>query len=262
MFDEELRRCVSEVLGVGAPQAEDEPVRFYSQWLAERNLGLVPIADPGTFAWSGQWIAAVRAGGERHAVVMYGSPSGPWLDPAGVFTAGASIDEGWLVAPLDLHLPTEPPSGRPGRGVVSSLLVAPEAEAELTVVEEAVAAAGRGLEGDRYAVGRGTFSGRGRGYELTLVESEVLDELGLPYAQARRNVVTSGIELNALVGRRFRVGEAECVGRRLAEPCAHLERVSRPGLLRPLVHRAGLRADILVGGRIRPGDEIVPLDRD
>ena len=76
----------------------------------------------------------------------------------------------------------------------------------------------------------GTFSNPySRGHDLTLIEAEVVDELGLPPAEARRNVVTRGIDLNALVGRRFRVGEVECVGRRLCEPCAHLQRLTRPG---------------------------------
>jgi MOSC domain-containing protein YiiM len=126
-------------------------------------------------------------------------------------------------------------------------------------VDEIDAVAGRGLEGDRYASGRGTFSGPGRGYELTLVEAEVLDEIDLPWAEARRNVVTRGIGLNGLVGRRFQLGSAECVGRRLCEPCAHLEQLARPGLLRPLVHRGGLRADIVTDGRIRVGDRVVSL---
>jgi len=64
--------------------------------------------------------------------------------------------------------------------------------------------------------------------------------------------------LNALVGHRFTIGAAECIGRRLAEPCSHLERLTRPGILRPLVHRAGLRADILRGGTISTGDEVIP----
>jgi MOSC domain-containing protein YiiM len=72
--------------------------------------------------------------------------------------------------------------------------------------------------------------------------------------------VTRDVALNALVGRRFMVGSVECVGRRLAEPCSHLEQIARPGLLRPLVHRGGLRADIVVGGPIKLGDEIVPSD--
>ena len=86
----------------------------------------------------------------------------------------------------------------------------------------------------------------------------MVDELGLAPGEARRNVVTRGIDLNALVGRRFRVGEAECVGRRLCEPCAHLQRLTHPGILRDLVHRGGLRADILAGGAIRVGDAVVP----
>ena len=136
------------------------------------------------------------------------------------------------------------------------ILTSPDAERPLARVETVNAVAGRGLEGDRYYDGRGTFSGPGRGYELTLVESEVLESLELPWEQARRNIVTTGIDLNALVGRRFSIGAVECVGRRLAEPCAHLEKLTRPGLLRPLVHRAGLRADILEGGPIAVGDRI------
>jgi MOSC domain-containing protein YiiM len=143
---------------------------------------------------------------------------------------------------------------------VAAILIAPTAEAPLTSVDEVAAVAGHGLEGDRYAAGGGTFSGPGRGYQLTLVEAEVLDEIDLPWPQARRNVVTRDIALNGLVGRRFKVGSAECIGRRLCEPCAHLERLARPGLLRPLVHRGGLRADIVTDGRIRVGDPVVSLD--
>ena len=72
--------------------------------------------------------------------------------------------------------------------------------------------------------------------------------------------MTRGIDLNALVGRRFRVGEVECVGRRLCEPCAHLERLTERGTLRGLVHRGGLRADLLSGGAIETGAGVVPLD--
>jgi MOSC domain-containing protein YiiM len=122
------------------------------------------------------------------------------------------------------------------------------------------AIAGSGLEGDRYAKGIGTFNATGRGYELTLVEAEVLDDIDLSWEQARRNVVTRGIGLNTLVGRQFTIGSVECIGRRLAEPCSHLERLARPGLLRPLVHRAGLRADILVGGTIAVGDAVTAAD--
>jgi hypothetical protein len=257
-FPAELRAVLARVLGEEPPEPEGEPVAFFRQWLAERNLGLVPVADATSFAWAGDWIAQVRGDGD-HAVLMFGSPSGPVYDPAGAIAAGGTIVQGWVVARLDLHLPAEEPYGAPAAaGTVAGLLVAPEAEAPLVRLGEATALEGRGLDGDRYAAGRGTFGGA-RGYQLTLVEAEALEEVGLGWEEARRNVVTRGVRLNALVGRRFRVGEVECAGRRLAEPCAHLERLTRPGLLRPLVHRAGLRADILAGGTIRVGDTVTPL---
>ena len=257
MFEPELRACLGEILGFEPPVPDTEPLLFYRQWLAERNLGLVPIAEPARFDWPGHWLARVRTTEGDHAVLMFGSPSGPLFDPGDALSGDGTIEAGWLVAPLDLGRVGEAPgTARPG--VVAGLLVAPEAEAPLVAVESTVAIAGHGLEGDRYAVGRGTFSGPGRGYQLTLVEAETLDELGVSWERARRNVVTRGVGLNALVGRPFRVGEAECVGRRLCEPCAHLERVSGPGLLRPLVHRGGLRADILTGGTIAVGDDVVP----
>jgi hypothetical protein len=143
---------------------------------------------------------------------------------------------------------------------VVGVLVAPDAEQPLVAVDSVRAVAGRGLEGDRYFTHEGTFSNPySDGHDLTLIEGEVVDELGLPPAEARRNVVTRGIDLNALVGRRFRVGEAECVGRRLCEPCAHLQRLTHPGILRDLVHRGGLRADVLDGGKIATGDRVEPL---
>jgi len=255
----ELRACLSEILRgpVPEPAEADEPVRFFRQWLAERNLGLVPIADAVAFDWPGQWIAVVRDGDREHALVMFGSPSGVWLDPSHAYHEAARVQAGWMLTPLDLHLPTERPyCTAPTVGTVAAILITPDAEAPLSRVDEIEALAGRGLAGDRYAAGRGTFSAPGRGYELTLAEAELLDEIQLPWEQARRNIVTRGISLNGLVGRRFRIGAVECVGRRLAEPCAHLEKLARPGLLRPLVHRGGLRADITKGGVIRPGDKI------
>ena len=257
-FASELRACLAEVLGEEPPAPDIEVVLFYRQWLAERNLGLVPIAEPASFDWPGHWLARVRTAEGEHAVVMFGSPSGPFFDPAGALSDGGEIEEGWMLAPLDLRREVGEQHATARPGSVAGLLVAPEAEAPLVAVESVVAIAGRGLEGDRYASRRGTFSGPGRGYQLTLVEAEVLDELGVPWERARRNVVTRGVSLNALVGRPFRVGRVECAGRRLCEPCAHLERVSGPGLLRPLVHRGGLRADILVGGTIEIGDELRP----
>ena len=258
-FETELRACLGEVLGEEPPVPDTEALLFLKQWLAERNLGLVPIADAATFEWPGHWLARVRTTDGDHAVLMFGAPSGALFDPAGAMSDGATIEAGWLVAPLDLRRAEgQPDADRPGS--VAGLLIAPEAEAPLVAVESVVAIADQGLDGDRYAAGRGTFSGPGRGYQLTLVEVETLDELNVSWERARRNVVTRGVSLNPLVGRRFRIGAVECIGRRLCEPCAHLEKVSGAGLLRPLVHRGGLRADILAGGTIELGDELVPLE--
>jgi hypothetical protein len=259
-FETELRACLGEVLGEKPPVPDTEALLFFKQWLAERNLGLVPIAEPGAFEWPGHWLARVRTTEGDHAVLMFGAPSGALFDPADAISGGGTIEAGWLVAPLDLRRGIGAPPDKAGPGSVAGLLIAPEAEAPLVAVESVVAIAGRGLDGDRYAAGRGTFSGPGRGYQLTLVEAETLDELNVSWERARRNVVTRGVSLNPLVGRRFRIGEVECIGRRLCEPCAHLEKVSGAGLLRPLVHRGGLRADILVGGTVVLGDELVPLD--
>lgn len=87
-------------------------MRFFRQWLAERNLELVPIAEPASFDWAGQWIAVVERPDGLHAVVMFGSSSGVWLDPARAHEDGAKIKAGWTLTPLDLHLPTQMPCGR------------------------------------------------------------------------------------------------------------------------------------------------------
>ena len=119
-------------------------------------------------------------------------------------------------------------------------------------VDKVRAVAGHGLEGDRYYFP----DGAGTGEALTLIEAEVLDEVSLTGPQARRQVVTRGIRLNDLVGKRFRIGEVECLGVELAEPCRHLQELTRPGIIKQLVHRGGLRADLLTTGVISVGDDI------
>jgi MOSC domain-containing protein YiiM len=78
-------------------------------------------------------------------------------------------------------------------------------------------------------------------------------------AESRRNVLTRGIDLNALVGKRFRVGNVECLGVQLCEPCTSLEGMTRPGVIKGLVHRGGLNADILSDGEIAVGDEVAAV---
>jgi MOSC domain-containing protein YiiM len=154
----------------------------------------------------------------------------------------------WMPKPRDVTRLT---------GTVELIVIAAHKEGPVELVSQAEAIAGQGLDGDRYADGQGTFSNpHGLGHELTLIEAEEAERIGLAPEDARRNLVTRGIDLNALVGKTFKVGGVTCAGRRLCEPCAHLQRLTEPGLLRKLAHRGGLRADILEGGRIAVGDEI------
>jgi MOSC domain-containing protein YiiM len=119
-------------------------------------------------------------------------------------------------------------------------------------VHSASALAGKGLEGDRHFYGEGAKAGQA----LTLIEAEVLEEVGLTGAQSRRQVVVRGVRLNGLVGKRFRIGDVECLGVEICEPCHHLQQMTRPGIIKELVHRGGLNADILGGGRISVGDPV------
>jgi MOSC domain-containing protein YiiM len=122
----------------------------------------------------------------------------------------------------------------------------------LAPVERVTAVAGCGLEGDR------TFRAGGQrpGGALTLIEAEVLEDVGLTGPESRRQVVVRGVRLNDLVGKAFRVGEVECVGVELCEPCLHLQSLTRPGIIDDLVHRGGLNADIVAGGTISVGDAV------
>jgi MOSC domain-containing protein YiiM len=144
------------------------------------------------------------------------------------------------------------------------MYVAEQAKQKPVEVDSARAVAGRGLLGDRYFLGRGSFSHwRGTGRNLTMVEAEALDEVGLEYAEARRNVVVRGFPLNDLVGRRFRVGSVELEARRLCEPCTHLVKLTeRDELLKELAGRGGIRVDVLSDGQIAVGDELVELSDD
>jgi hypothetical protein len=139
--------------------------------------------------------------------------------------------------------------------VVEAIHIGAEEGGELHTVESVRAVAGKGLEGDRYFFADGASPGEG----ITLVEAEEVEGAGLHEGETRRQITVRGVRLNDLVGRRFRVGEVECVGVELCEPCSHLESMTRPGLIKELLHRAGLRADVLTDGTIRIGDELVPL---
>jgi MOSC domain-containing protein YiiM len=137
--------------------------------------------------------------------------------------------------------------------MVEAIHVGPVKKGELHPVESVQAFAGKGLEGDR----RFYAGGAGPGQALTLVEAENVESVGLLPGATRRQLTVRGVRLNDLVGKRFRVGDVECYGVELCEPCLDLERMTRPGIIKELVHRAGINADILSDGVIRVGDEVV-----
>ena len=144
-----------------------------------------------------------------------------------------------------------------------AIYIAPGASAPACAVPRARVLAGRGLEGDRYAQGSGTFSGRPGGRDVTLIEAEALAEFAREYhqvlapAESRRNLLTEGVRLNGLVGREFTVGGVVLRGLRLCEPCAHLARLTPAATVLPgLVRRGGLYAEVLGDGELVVGDSI------
>jgi MOSC domain-containing protein YiiM len=151
------------------------------------------------------------------------------------------------------------------KGKVLSIHISEAAGGALKNLDFVHAVPGKGLEGDRYFAHTGTYSDTpGSGRDLTLIESEQLQaierEYGIKIApgESRRNITTAGISLNDFVDKEFRVGEVTVRGTRLCEPCAYLaEKIGDPGALKALVHRAGLRCDIVTEGVIRAGDPIV-----
>ncbi|MBI4498858.1 MAG: MOSC domain-containing protein [Chloroflexi bacterium] len=150
-------------------------------------------------------------------------------------------EQGALMSALVIGLYTAPRAGAPV-----------EARAWVEVVP------GVGIIGDRYALGLGHWSDpKWPDQELTLVEAEVAEALDLDAGQLRRNIVTRGIRLNDLIGTTFQIGGATLAGVRPCDPCRYLESLTRPGILKALAFRGGLRARILRAGRIRVGDAVL-----
>ena len=153
-------------------------------------------------------------------------------------------------------------------GVIEGIFITGGAGRPMRSLAEAVGVAGRGLAGDRYHDRKGYYSERPPldGRALTLIEAEVLESLATEHGitlepiECRRNVVTRGIPLLELIGRRFRVGELLCEGMRICEPCVYLEELTGKSVNEPLVHRGGLRANILEGGTVRVGDPVDALE--
>jgi hypothetical protein len=157
------------------------------------------------------------------------------------------------------------------QGQVIGIYIAPVSEAPLQRVDSVRAVSGMGLEGDRYFNRIGSFPKtdpvKALGQQATLIESEALEaidhesDLCLESGNSRRNIVTRGVALNHLVGKEFRVGDVIMRGIRLCEPCGHLEKLTIPGVRAALLHRGGLRAQILSDGVIHTGDHIECVER-
>jgi MOSC domain-containing protein YiiM len=147
-------------------------------------------------------------------------------------------------------------------GSVESIYIASAAEGPPQSVDQAVAIPGSGLEGDRYALHVGTFYKSDPDYELTLIEAEAIEAVRRDYqieilaGDARRNIVTRNVALNHLVGEEFCIGDVRIRGIRLCEPCDHLQRLTGKPLIKSLLHRGGLRAQVLTAGTIRVGDQV------
>lgn len=168
-------------------------------------------------------------------------------------------------------------AGEHGAGTVVSIHLTPSHGAAMVAVKEARAVAGRGLEGDRFFQAEGAATGGPKGpprrnanvgiggkpdREITLIEVEAIEalnrdwDLDLDPGDARRNIVTRGVSLNALVGRAFKVGAVTLRGLKPCDPCAHLAKLTRREVLEGLAHRGGLRAGVVTDGIIRVGDAV------
>jgi MOSC domain-containing protein YiiM len=150
-------------------------------------------------------------------------------------------------------------------GVIRHLHITPRAFLPMHSLPELNLVAGKGIEGDRYMIGReeGFYSGKPEeGRQITLFEIETLIALkrdagiDLEPEEHRRNVTTEGVPLTHLVGKQFRLGEVLLEATRLSIPCRHIEEVTGKSIFDPLINRSGLNCKILKGGTIRVGDMV------
>ena len=151
------------------------------------------------------------------------------------------------------------------KSIVSEIYITAQKAGKPTSMNYVEVLAGLGIEGDRYFLKAGTFSPKGSsGHDITLIESEAIQAVERDYSisiepgEHRRNIVTTGIALNHLVGKTFQIGNVKLLGVKLCEPCGHLEKLTaKEGIRSAFIHRGGLRADILNDGVIQIGDEII-----
>ncbi len=148
-------------------------------------------------------------------------------------------------------------------GRLTGIYIAADKGEPMQSLQSVRAIPGLGLDGDRYALRRGSLSRWSPSKrQVTLISKEALDELesesGVRLApiESRRNLLVSGVPLNDLRGCRFRVGEVLLEGVRLCQPCKYLERKSGLVLLPAMIGRGGLRAQVLSEGLLQIGDSV------
>ena len=153
-------------------------------------------------------------------------------------------------------------------GAVERVFVAGAGGEAMRPVGEVLAVAGRGLDGDRYFTRRGYWTDVDE-CQVTLIAAEDLDAVttssgvAVQDGQHRRNIVTRGVDLRGLAGRRFRIGDATFAYDRPRPPCRYIESITEPGMTRALAaRRGGICARVVETGVIRPGDRIELLPAD
>ena len=153
------------------------------------------------------------------------------------------------------------------QGVVRYLHITPRAFLPMESLNEIKLIAERGIEGDRYMLGKetGFYSEKPEdGRQITLFEIETLDALARDHKitllpeEHRRNVTVEGVPLNHLVGKRFWLGETLLEATRLSTPCKHIEEILNKPVFDPLINRSGLNCKIIQGGMVRVGDSVRP----
>ena len=145
-------------------------------------------------------------------------------------------------------------------GKIAKLLISKDTQSDMLNVNQIVLEVGKGIFGDRYYNQVGTFSNKGEiepGRDVTLIEIEKIDALNKDHnleitaEDLRRNIVITNCDLNSLVGKEFQIGEVVLKGLRLCEPCKYLaDKINEKKTLTEMVHKAGLRAQIIKGGSI------------
>ncbi|OXT02136.1 hypothetical protein B7H23_04220 [Notoacmeibacter marinus] len=243
-------------------------------WIEDRN-----IADMATL----QDIASMfKYSGEQVQHWIGSAESGSLIDDntqaaieAGVFGAPSYVVEGEIfwgqdrLPQLEKRLASDRATDDTSltwRGRLEGIYIAEAAGVEMETLSSARLVEGVGLEGDRYALGNGYYSGKPHpDRQVTLIEQETLEAIERDHGitiephETRRNLVTVGVPLNHLVGKRFRVGSVELYGGRLNVPCKYLERLLDRPVFDPLINRSGLNCQIVKGGTIARGDTIAPL---